>query len=135
MSREYEVEAIIGRRVIRGKEKYRVKWTGYPEEEATWEPVESLQSCLELIIEFNENTAQRERQNEIIDWEAAKNFSVEVMEFFGSRLVWKSLDEMLDPETVDDNTGTNENDQPSTSNSSTRQPTITPPPNEIEYDD
>lgn len=38
------------------------------------------------------------KNSEIVDWETAKQYSVDVMEFFGSRLVWKSMDEILDPE-------------------------------------
>lgn len=43
------------------KEKYRVKWRGYTEEESTWEPIENLQNCMEQIIEFNVKAAQNKR--------------------------------------------------------------------------
>lgn len=36
------------------------------------------------------------QDNEIIDWNAAKEFAVQVMEFFGSRLKWSSLDDIAD---------------------------------------
>ena len=29
-----------------------------------------------------------QNKNEIIDWETAKQYSIEVMEFFGSRAIW-----------------------------------------------
>lgn len=41
------------------------------------------------------------QQNEIIDWNAAKEYAVQVMEFFGSRLKWSSLDNVVD-ETVEE---------------------------------
>lgn len=73
----------------------------------------------------------------MIDWETAKQYSLDVMEFFGSRLVWKSIDTVVDPEN-DDNlynepTFDQERERPSTSqiNHPTRQE---PLPNDIEYD-
>lgn len=41
------------------------------------------------------------QQNEIIDWNAAKEFAVQVMEFFGSRLKWSSLDNIIDDSVVE----------------------------------
>lgn len=75
-----------------------------------------------------------ERQNSIIDWETAKNYSLDVMEFFGSRLVWSSIDSAIDPEMgivfQDEDAEGVANERPSTSG--TQKPT---PPNNIEYDD
>lgn len=50
----------VFRRIL-SKEKYRVKWRGYTEEESTWEPIENLQNCMEQIIEFNVKAAQNKR--------------------------------------------------------------------------
>lgn len=47
------------------------------------------------------------QENEIIDWNAAKEFAVQVMEFFGSRLKWSSLDEIVD-EDVDVDSASNQ---------------------------
>lgn len=107
-------------------------------------------SVLDQIIGCGERNGHKyflvrfrgDRQNEMIDWETAKQYSLDVMEFFGSRLVWKSIDTIVDPEN-DDNlyesnepTFDQEEDQnmPSTSqnNRFTRQ--INPLPNDIEYD-
>lgn len=52
---EYTVEAVLGKRVRKGKPQYRVKWTGYPESEATWEPVENCQGCEGMISAFEES--------------------------------------------------------------------------------
>lgn len=80
-----------------------------------------------------------EAENQIIDWETAKQYSVKVMEYFGARLVWSPIGTIIDPERDEDdliddrnenneNTEQNPNDQPSTS-----QPHNIP--NEMEYAD
>lgn len=66
MTDTYEVEAIIGRRVFRGKEKYRVKWQNFSEEESTWEPIENLQDCLDLVAEFNEQQNIQSKKGKIL---------------------------------------------------------------------
>lgn len=38
----HEVERIIGKRVRNGVTEYRVKWAGYSEDSATWEPVDHV---------------------------------------------------------------------------------------------
>ena len=53
MSKYYEVEEIIGKKKIRGKYYYLVKWKGYSLNESTWEPLENLDYANELIEEFN----------------------------------------------------------------------------------
>jgi transposase InsO family protein len=45
---EYQVEEIKGERINKGKREYLVKWTGYTEDESTWEPYEHLKDCVAL---------------------------------------------------------------------------------------
>lgn len=45
---EFEVEGILNKRKYRGKLEYLIKWRGYPNSEATWEPRKNL-SCDDLI--------------------------------------------------------------------------------------
>lgn len=40
--------------------------------------------------------------NEIIDWETAKTYSVQVMEFFGSRTVWTQMKNIIDSDLYND---------------------------------
>lgn len=43
-----------------------------------------------------------EDKNEIIDWETAKGYAVQVMEFFGARTVWTNMNNIIDPEALDE---------------------------------
>ena len=49
---EFEVEKILNKRVVRGKEKFLVRWKGYTVEEDTWESRENLGNVKELVEEF-----------------------------------------------------------------------------------
>ncbi|MEI6371517.1 MAG: reverse transcriptase domain-containing protein [Nostocales cyanobacterium ELA608] len=53
---EFEVERIVDHRKA-GRRKiiqYLVKWKGYPMSESTWEPVESLDGALDLVVDYNQ---------------------------------------------------------------------------------
>ena len=49
---EFEVEKIINKRIVRGKEKFLVQWKGYTAEADTWESRENLKNAKELVEEF-----------------------------------------------------------------------------------
>ena len=51
---EYDVETLLDMRRINGKAYYLVKWTGFPEDEATWEPLSNLSGSLPLVRKFHE---------------------------------------------------------------------------------
>jgi len=57
---EFEVEKILNKRTIRGKEKFLVRWKGYMMEENTWESRENLENAKELVEEF-----EREDRKEV----------------------------------------------------------------------
>ena len=47
------VEAIIGRRIKKGKKEYLIKWKGYPESQATWEPERNLKNLKEILKHYD----------------------------------------------------------------------------------
>jgi len=50
--KEFEVEEILNKRMIREKKKFLVRWKGYMTEEDTWENRENLENIKELVKEF-----------------------------------------------------------------------------------
>ncbi|XP_065853751.1 chromo domain-containing protein LHP1 isoform X2 [Euphorbia lathyris] len=51
----YEIEAIRRKRVRKGQLQYLIKWRGWPETSNTWEPLENLESCSDVIEAFEES--------------------------------------------------------------------------------
>lgn len=51
-TKEYEVETILDKRILRGKTQYLVKWAGYPLHDATWEPVNHLKNAQGKVKDF-----------------------------------------------------------------------------------
>jgi transposase InsO family protein len=56
---EYEVQEILDRRKYRNGTQYLVQWSGYPKEDATWEPAKNLKNCQEMINEFHRKNPTR----------------------------------------------------------------------------
>ena len=52
---EWDVEFILDSRRVNGQLEYLVKWTGYPKEESTWEPVTNLKNAKPDIRLFYRN--------------------------------------------------------------------------------
>jgi hypothetical protein len=61
--KEYEVETILDCQKIRGKNKYLIKWKGYPPSENTWEPESNL-NCPELLKAFHRQNPALPRRNQ-----------------------------------------------------------------------
>jgi len=59
---EWEVERILNKRQVRGKDKYLVRWKGFTVESDTWEGRENLKNTEEAIEEF-EKEYQRDRKD------------------------------------------------------------------------
>jgi len=66
---EWEVERILNKRQVRGKDKYLVCWKGFTVESDTWEGRENLKNAKETIEEFKkeyrqdmEDVARQERE-------------------------------------------------------------------------
>jgi len=49
---EFEVEKILNKRIVQGKEKFLVRWKGYTVEGDTWKNRENLGNAKELVEEF-----------------------------------------------------------------------------------
>ena len=49
---EYEVERILGKKIISGTAHYLVKWKEYDISESTWEPKVNLKNCTRMLQQF-----------------------------------------------------------------------------------
>ena len=55
----YEPEKIIAERIVKGgATQYNVKWVGYESKHNTWEPLEHLAGCEDMVAEFKEREKQ-----------------------------------------------------------------------------
>jgi len=86
---EFEVEKIINKRTVRGKEKFLVRWKGYIVEEDTWKNKENLENAKELVEEFEkiygEGVKELRRQKQE---EEEKEFSQELPREFTAKLLY-----------------------------------------------
>ena len=86
---EFEVEKILNKRMVRGKEKFLVRWKGYMTEEDTQENRENLKNAKELVEEFEKiygEEAEELRQQELK--EEKKEFSQELPREFTAKLLY-----------------------------------------------
>ncbi|XP_027187096.1 chromo domain-containing protein LHP1-like [Cicer arietinum] len=58
----YEVEAILRKRVRKGKVEYFVKWFGWDESANSWEPPESLICVPDVVEAFEESLKSAKQQ-------------------------------------------------------------------------
>ena len=61
ISPSYEIEKVLDQRIHRGKQEYLVHWKGYPEDEATWEPLEHFNE-LAVINRFWKTQMKRKKE-------------------------------------------------------------------------
>ncbi|RVW70509.1 Chromo domain protein LHP1 [Vitis vinifera] len=59
----YEIEAIRRRRVRKGQLQYLIKWRGWPENANTWEPLENLQACSDVIDAFEDRLRSKRNRS------------------------------------------------------------------------
>jgi len=59
---EWEVEKILNKKRIRGKDKYLVRWKGFTAEGDTWESRENLQNAGDSLREFEEEYGRDEKE-------------------------------------------------------------------------
>ena len=89
--KEWEVEKIINKRKVWGRDKYLVQWKGCMAEEDTWESRENLKNAMELVKEF-EKEYHREEEEEV-RWqeeeEDKKMFSRELLGRYTTKLLYR----------------------------------------------
>ena len=49
----YPIEKILDKRKANNRIEYKIKWEGYSIKECTWEPIENLQTAIELVEEYD----------------------------------------------------------------------------------
>jgi len=59
---EWEVEKILNKRKVRGKDKFLVQWKEFMAEEDTWESRENLQNAGDLLREFEKDYSRNNRE-------------------------------------------------------------------------
>ena len=62
--KEYTVEKIVDRRIVKGKYEYLIKWEDYPDSENTWEPLKNLGSIKDLVDEYDKQFPKEKNENE-----------------------------------------------------------------------
>jgi len=86
---KFEVEKILNKRVVRGKEKFLVRWKRYMAEADMWESRENLENAKELVEEFEREYrkgAEELRRQELEEEE--KEFSHELPREFMAKLLY-----------------------------------------------
>ena len=58
----YEVERILDSKLKKSRVFYLVKWAGYSEDDATWEPASNLKNCKKLIEEYENQKNEKSNQ-------------------------------------------------------------------------
>ena len=59
---EWEVEKILNKRKVRGKDKFLVQWKGFMAEEDTWESRENLKNAGDILREFEEQYSRDNKE-------------------------------------------------------------------------
>ena len=59
---EWEVEKILNKRIVRGKEKFLVRWKGFTSEADTWEGRENLENAKEALRDFEREYGREEEE-------------------------------------------------------------------------
>ena len=57
---EYEVDYILNHRLHRRQMQYLVKWVGYPEHDASWEPEANLANATEILLQYKSSRTMPE---------------------------------------------------------------------------
>lgn len=100
-SNEYEVEEIIGKRIIGNNIYYKVFWKGYDISESTWEVTSNLKNCMDLVNAFEKKNNSKEKSKEKVSLLKAK----------------RTINKERTLNNIDSNSSTSNNSKPSILNS------------------
>ena len=59
---KWEIEKIMNKRNVQGRNKYLVQWKGCTAEEDTWESRENLKNAIELVKEFKKEYHRKDEK-------------------------------------------------------------------------
>ena len=91
---EFEIEKILNKRTVRGKEKFLVRWKRYMVEEDTWENKKNLENMKELVEEFKRIYREKveklrwqklEEEEKEFSWELPREFTAKLLYGWGKR--------------------------------------------------
>jgi len=87
--KKFEVEKILNKRVVQGKEKFLVRWKGYMAKGNTWESRKNLENMKELVKEFEreygEEAEELRQQKQKVE---EKEFNQELPREFTAKLLY-----------------------------------------------
>lgn len=72
-SKLYEVSHIIDRRLSNGNVEYKIKWLRYPLKDCSWEPIQNLKTCDDLIQIFEAKSPNLVRRNKRVRFSLKTN--------------------------------------------------------------
>ncbi|XP_037723650.1 uncharacterized protein LOC119555991 [Drosophila subpulchrella] len=77
---EFIVEKIVGKSFLNGRPHVLVKWQGYPIEQSTWEPLEEMDKCLDLVSDYEQQLFNdcQEKAKAKVEKELAKDVDPKV---------------------------------------------------------
>jgi len=102
---EFEVEKILNKRIVRGKEKFLVRWKGYMAEEDTWENRKNLENTKELVEEFEREYGEetkklrqqeQEKKEKIFSCELPREFTTKLLYGWGRKRYKKEREKRWD---------------------------------------
>jgi hypothetical protein len=76
----YPIEKVLDDKTVDGVRYFKVKWEGYPDSEATWEPEQNLEGSQELVDEYLAGKAAASDVSEQLAGKAAASDASEVEE-------------------------------------------------------
>eukprot|EP00656_Telonema_subtile_P003623 TRINITY_DN11650_c0_g1_i2.p1 TRINITY_DN11650_c0_g1~~TRINITY_DN11650_c0_g1_i2.p1 ORF type:complete len:338 (-),score=42.33 TRINITY_DN11650_c0_g1_i2:54-1067(-) len=91
-SEVYEVEKILGKRMVKNKVEYLVSWKGYNSEHNSFEPKSNLADCKRIITDF-EKAAESAAEAESRAVAAASNNAVVVSSRASGKKSWQQVEE------------------------------------------